>query len=203
MGVTASAMTCFSDLGLCNEEPKLRAENSVRQREETIEKAQVKEEENNEKYLVPLKRKIDELCEKRDKAEPFICANGGNACNNPCYEYQTQLETKCPKCGGAVNKEFENGKTIERKYIKKNERYEDVTVYDDNVCSKFNWVKTYLKIDMNSYAAMKYFTRQKKIDDKKTAEYFCIDGEKFDAPPGQSFLIFFMKNNSFFFSTKK
>jgi hypothetical protein len=55
---------------------------------------------------------------------------------------------------------------------------------------------------MNSYAAMKYFTRQKKIDDKKTAEYFCIDGEKFDAPPGQSFLIFFMKNNSYFFPQK-
>ena len=202
MGVTASAMTCFSDLGLCNEEPKLRAENSVKQREETIEKAQVKEEENNEKYLVPLKRKIDELCEKRDKAKPFICANGGNVCKNPCYEYQTQLETNCPQCGGVVNKELENGKSIERRFNKMKGDYENITVYDDNVCTKFNWVKDYLKIDMSSYNALKYFTRKKTIDDKNFVEYLCIDGERFDAPPNKNFLTWFIKNNQYFFPQK-
>jgi hypothetical protein len=208
MGLTNDVMACINKTA-CGDEPNVKNENIAVERQQRRQRQEIEESQkkevtkiNMDDYLVPFKKKIDELCEKRDKAEPFICANGGNACNNPCYEYQTQLETKCPKCGGAVNKEFENGKTIERKYIKKNERYEDVTVYDDNVCSKFNWVKTYLKIDMNSYAAMKYFTRQKKIDDKKTAEYFCIDGEKFDAPPGQSFLIFFMKNNSYFFPQK-
>ena len=31
-------------------------------------------------YIAALKRKIDELCVKREQAPPLICANGGNVC---------------------------------------------------------------------------------------------------------------------------
>ena len=199
MGLSCDVISTLSNkLGNCSEEPKVEAENKPKERAVQKENEQI-ENVPMENYLVPLKKKIDELCEKRDKAQPFICANGGNVCNNPCYEYQTQLEKKCPKCGGVVNKELENGKTIQKKFIEKEGIYKDVTVYDDNVCTKFNWVKDYKKIDMNSYAALKCFTRKKKTDDKNFVEYMCIDGERFDAPPNTSFLVWFMKKNQYFF----
>ena len=75
-------------------------------------------------YLAAIKRKIDELCVKREQAPPFICANGGNVCNNPCYEYQQKLETNCPKCGGAVTKAYENGKTEKEEWNKEKGIYE-------------------------------------------------------------------------------
>jgi len=186
MGLTCAVIACVSSKW--SEDPKVQAENKAKERQEQVEK-----------YLKPLKRKIDELCEKRDNAQPFICANGGNVCNNPCYEYQTQLEKKCPKCGGLVNKEFENGKTIQRKYFQNEGIYKDVTVYDDNVCSEFNLVKGYLNIDIDSYNAVQYFTRKKTIDNNNFVEYMCIDGERFDAPPNTDFLIWFIKNNEYFF----
>ena len=84
-------------------------------------------------YIAALKRKIDELCVKREQAPPFICANGGNVCKNPCYEYQQKIETNCPKCGGEVTKDFENGKTEKEEWDKYKGMYVKKTYYDDNI----------------------------------------------------------------------
>ena len=59
MGLTCAVIACVSSK--CSEDPKVQAENKAKERQEQIEK-----------YLKPLKRKIDELCEKRDNAQPFI-----------------------------------------------------------------------------------------------------------------------------------
>jgi hypothetical protein len=50
-----------------------------------------REEKKKAKYCDALKRKIDELCRKREAAKPLIVANGGDTCNLPYYENQEKL----------------------------------------------------------------------------------------------------------------
>ena len=146
-------------------------------------------------YLAAIKRKIDELCVKREQAPPFICANGGNVCNNPCYEYQQKLETNCPKCGGAVTKAYENGKTEKEEWNKEKGIYEKKIYYDDNICTSFKWVESYKAIDMNLKHFFDFFTRRETKPDGSFVEYMVVDGERFDAPPNANFMFFFWKNN--------
>ena len=162
-----------------------------------------KKKKLNMKYALPLKIKIIELCAKREKAKPFICANGGNNCNNPCYEYQEKLAYNCPKCGGLVEKDFENGKIIKNEYNIEKGVYEEIIYYDDNVCTEFNWVDDYDAIDMNTTCFLNYFTRKEIKDKNNWVEYLCIDGQRFDAPPNTSFKNFLMENDDFFFPKTK
>jgi hypothetical protein len=75
MGLTNDVMACINKTA-CGDEPNVKNENiaverqQMRQRQE-IEESQKKEvtKINMDDYLVPFKKKIDELCEKRDKAE--------------------------------------------------------------------------------------------------------------------------------------
>ena len=39
----------------------------------------------------------------------------GNSCNNPIYHYNVSLIKKCPKCGGRVEEDFENGYETKKK----------------------------------------------------------------------------------------
>ena len=157
----------------------------------------------NKKYALPLKLKINELCIKREKSKPFICANGGDYCNNPCYEYQEKLAYNCPKCGGLVDKDFENGKIIKQEYNEERGVYEEILYYDENICTKFNWVDNYNEIDMNTSNFLKYFTRREIKDKNNWVEYLCIDGQRFDAPPNTLFKTFLMENDDFFFPKTK
>ena len=164
-----------------------------------LEKLEKEKKENTEKYMKPLKKKIDELCLKREQAQPFICANGGDVCNNPCYEYQRKLEYNCPKCGGKITKEYENGKTVKNVYNEDKGIYEERAYYDDNVCTKFNWVDSYKAMDMNVNYFLKFFTRRETKDKDNWVEYLCVEGEKFEAPPNKLYSLFFMEHNDYLF----
>ena len=162
-----------------------------------------KERKLNYKYALPLKIKIIELCAKREKAKPFICAYGGNHCNNPCYEYQEKLAYNCPKCGGAVKKDFENGKIIKHIYNEEKGESDEMIYYDDNVCTEFNWVDDYDEIDMNTTSLLNFFVRREIKDKNNWVEYLFIDGHRFNAPPNTLFKNFLMENNDFFFPKTK
>ena len=183
-----SANSCLNELKMAFEDPIDR-----------VKRLENERKERQDKYLGALKIKINQLCFKREQAKPFICANGGNVCNLPCYEYQEKLETECPKCGGKIAKEYENGKTVKNVYNERKGVYEEKTFYDDNVCNKFNWVDGYLAIDMNCNAFLKYFTRRDDTDKENWVEYFCVDGERYDAPPKTMYYEFFMRNNDYLF----
>ena len=153
-------------------------------------------------YIAALKRKIDELCVKREQAPPLICANGGNVCKNPCYEYQQKIETQCPKCGGEVTKDFENGKTEKEEWDRNKGMYVKRTYYDDNICTEFNWTDDYKAIDVYLDNFFEFFTRRENKPDGSFVEYMVVDGERFDAPPNKNFMFFFWKNNMELFPSK-
>ena len=154
-------------------------------------------------YIAALKRKIDELCVKREQAPPFICANGGNVCKNPCYEYQQKIETNCPKCGGEVTKDFENGKTEKEEWDRNKGMYVKKTYYDDNICTSFNWVDSYKAIDVFIDHFFEFFTRREDKPDGSFVEYMVVDGERFDAPPNLEFMLFIWKYNTELFPSKR
>lgn len=185
-------MGCLSMCGI--EVPDFCLDYSDRQKRDAKKKA---------KYCDALKRKIDELCRKREAAEPLIVANGGDTCNLPCYEYQEKLAYNCPKCGGRVKKYYENGKTIKSVYNEKKGVYEERTYYDINVCTKFNWIEDYNTIDMDTLSCLKYFTRRETIDKDNWVEYFSVDGQRYDAPPNTLYKDFFAEYNDYFFPKSK
>ena len=152
-----------------------------------------------EKYVEPLKKKIEHLAMIRELKEPFICANGGDVCNNPCYEYQRKLAYNCPKCGGKVKREYENGKTIQKVYNEQKGVYEDRINYDNNVCTKFNWVEDYLAMDIDVLYLLKVFSRRQNLDKDNWVEYLVIEGERFNAPPKQTIYSFLCTYDEYLF----
>lgn len=156
-------------------------------------------EEIIKKYVEPLKKKIEQLARIREQREPFICANGGDVCNNPCYEYQSKLVHNCPKCGGKVKVEYENGKTVKQVYNEDKGVYEDRINYDNNVCTKFNWVEGYLAMDVDVSYLLKVLTRRKNLDKDNWVEYMAIEGERFDAPPKQTIYHFLYEYDEYIF----
>ena len=101
----------------------------------------------------------------------------------------------CPKCGGAVTKAYENGKTEKEEWNKEKGIYEKKIYYDDNICTSFKWVESYKAIDMNLKHFFDFFTRRETKPDGSFVEYMVVDGERFDAPPNANFMFFFWKNN--------
>ena len=132
---------------------------------------------------------------KREKITPEIIATG-NCCNNPCYEYQSKLFSTCPKCGGKVNKDYENGYTVKTEYNNVKGQNYDKKIYDENVCSKFTFNNKIDKIDYNINELFNYFV---KVDPQTNNEYMIIDGERFDSPTGLPLFFFLTMNHESFF----
>ena len=145
-----------------------------------------------------LKPKIDELCEKRDKAKPVEIGRG-NCCNNPCYEYNTSIIKECPKCGGKVDYEVENGYTITKKWNYYHHCYEDEYFYNENVCDKFKFNNKISREDYDIEEFFKYFKKTEKLEGETFREYMIIDGKRFNAPILTSLEVFFIKNDKTWF----
>lgn len=92
------------------------------------------------KRLAPLlQAKIKELMGKMNKSKPEIIAKG-DYCNNPCYEYNTDIVNHCPKCNGSIKDNIEN-EVIGTKmaYHYADRVYKEVNVYSEKVCTKFTF----------------------------------------------------------------
>ncbi len=174
--------------------------------------------EQNEKLSPLLNEKIKELCKKREEAKPEIIATG-NFCKNPCYEYNQKIIKNCPKCGGKVERNFENGHTIVSEWSESEQKFVDTKNYDENVCTKFEFNDKIDKIDYDLDTFFKYFEKHDEKDQYKynicnkkeengveepedvyvKNNYMIIDGEKFDTPYGLDLSDYFRINEDLFF----
>ena len=145
-----------------------------------------------------LKAKVLELIEKRNNAKPVEIARG-NACSNPCYEYHPSLLTKCPKCGGKVENDYENGYYVENRFNEVLLYYEDVKIYDDNVCDGFTFNNKISKEDYDLKEFFNYFRKREELEGGDYREYMIVDGERFDAPSSITLEEFFKINESRWF----
>jgi hypothetical protein len=174
--------------------------------------------EQNEKLSPLLHEKIKELCQKRDEAKPEVIATG-NCCQNPCYEYNSKIIKNCPKCGGNVERSFENGCTTVSEWSQSEKKYVDVKNYDKNVCNKFEFKNIIDKIDYDLDEFFKYFEKHDEKDEYKYTvynkkeekgtevpedeyaknTYMIVDGKKYDTPYGLSLSDYFRMNEDLFF----
>ena len=154
----------------------------------------LKEAEKEEKiFSDKLKKKVDELIEKMNKAEPQIIAEG-NYCSNPCYEYNKNLQESCPKCGGKVITKEENKYTVSYYYDYNGIRQSGQN-FEEGCCDKFTY-KNIDKIDYDIDALCEYFS---KYDENNKRYYMILDGEKFYCPIHFSLRDFLLTNNENFF----
>ena len=137
-----------------------------------------------------------------------------NSCNNPCYLYNLTLTKKCPKCGGDVESDYENGYTIEEEWDKIKGRVKEVKIYNETkICENFKWNN---KINPWHIEWKDFFGHYDQIDNGKTyhfsvnvngtveeydfpAHYMMIEGENFYFPYGISMKVFFLINEYTFF----
>ena len=145
-----------------------------------------------------LKAKVLELIEKRNKATPVVIGIG-NTCINPCYEYHPSLLTKCPKCGGKVEKDFENGYHIENRFNDVLLYYEDIKIYDQNICNEFTFNNKISKEDYDLKEFFNYFRKREELEGGDYREYLIVDGERFDAPTSITLEEFFKFNENRWF----
>lgn len=174
--------------------------------------------EENKKLAPLLKPKIDQLMKKMNFSEPQVIATG-NVCKNPCYEYNSRIVNMCPKCGGFVKDEPENGYTIETEYNRNSGRYEEYKAYNDVVCNKFTYNDKIDKCDYDIDELCKYFEKVDKTkkfiykiyeEDKNGQEtlkdyevyqkYMIIDGERFNFPYGINLRCFLRLNDELYFT---
>ena len=134
--------------------------------------------EENNKLKPRLIQKFKELYARREEADLGEIATG-NCCKNPCYAFTLKHLSSCPKCGGKVKPDFENGYTTEQKWDESKNAFREIKIYDQNVCDIFKFNNKVDKIDYDLVEFYKYFT---KVDEKTNNEYIIIDGERFDAP---------------------
>ena len=173
--------------------------------------------EQNEQLYPLLLEKIKELCKKREEAKPEIIATG-NFCKNPCYEYNQKIIKNCPKCGGKIERNYENGCQTVKEWSESEKKFVDVKDYDENVCNKFEFNDKIDKIDYDLDEFFKYFEKhdekdqykytvykkEEKGEEKKEEvyaknTYMIIDGEKFYTPYGLNLSDFFRINEDLFF----
>ena len=69
--------------------------------------------EENKKVRDAMKTTLTALL---NRANQKVIIGTGNSCNCPCYLYNLDLAQVCPKCGGRVEEDFENGYTISQKW---------------------------------------------------------------------------------------
>ena len=84
-----------------------------------------------------LSAKLEELIAKRDAQTPRVIAKG-NYCSNPCYEFNLNLISKCPKCKGKVVMEYENEFTIKKEYDSDGREFEK-KIYNNKACDEFEY----------------------------------------------------------------
>ncbi len=176
--------------------------------------------EENEKLKVKMNDILTALFLVPRKTNPKVIIGTGNSCNNDCYLYNVDLTTKCPKCDGKVDEDFENDYTVEHKWVESKNAYVDVKKYNEKkICTGFRWNNNVSDCDVTLEGMFKYFDKkdpEKKthysivVEDQTTKEkkteeydvenhYMMLNGERFDFPLGLTMKQFFFINNKFFF----
>ena len=181
--------------------------------------------EENKTMAPKMEKKIKELISRGQYSSTPIMIGTGNSCNNPCYLYNIPIMTKCPKCAGKVEQEYENGYTTKEKWNERDQAFEKVRNYNESkICDDFRWNNNVHLKDVNLAELEKYYDKEDHANkvhwtiqtfDEKTKEkgevvevdvprhYAIIDGERFDFPYGTSIRQFLYYNNELFFPQPK
>ena len=173
--------------------------------------------EENKKVRDAMKTTLTALL---NRANQKVIIGTGNSCNCPCYLYNLDLVQVCPKCGGRVEEDFENGYTVSQKWDEYTNSYKEVKNYNETkICTGFKWNNKIDECDIDLDALFKKFDRtdpEKKVHytittqdettkEKKTEEfdvpchYMMLEGQRFDFPHGITMAQFFHINNEYFF----
>ena len=168
--------------------------------------------------------KIKELISRGEYSSTPVMIGTGNSCNNPCYLYNRRLMTECPKCGGKVEKEYENGYTTKEKWNETYQTFEKVRNYNESqICDGFRWNNNVHLKDVDLAELANYYDKEDQANkvhwtihtlDMKTKEegivemdvpryYAIIDGERFDFPYGTTIRSFLYYNEDLFFPKPK
>ena len=191
-----------------------------------VEEYKLIKAENDELKPV-LYKKIKELQMKQNSAQPEIFGTG-NSCNSPVYEYNEIIKTKCPKCQGRVESEFENYYQPYKYYDDNGIEQESKYPTNRNICTEVKYNETIKAIDTFSNIFFKYFDKEDpekkyhyvknpkknwvyekvlKADQSPEGDipghYMMIDGEKYYTPYGVTLRDYFDINHDYFFPPAK
>ena len=176
--------------------------------------------EENETLAPKMAAKIKELRERGENSSTPVMIGTGNSCNNPVYMYNIPILTHCPKCGGKVDNDLENGYTTSERWDDRQEAFVKVKNYDESqICDGFRWNNNVHLKDVNFYELEKYYDKEDQANkvhwtihtrDYKTKKegiiemdvprhYAIIEGERFDFPYGLNMRSFLFYNDELFY----
>ena len=176
--------------------------------------------QENETMAPKMAEKIKELRNRGENSSTPVMIGTGNSCNNPVYMYNIPIMTHCPKCGGKVDHDLENGYTTKERWDDRTESYEKVKCYDESqICDEFRWNNNVHLKDVNFYELEKYYDKEDHANkvhwtihtlNYKTKEegiiemdvprhYAIIEGQRFDFPYGLNMRSFLFYNDELFY----
>lgn len=132
---------------------------------------------------------LTRLIDKRDASTPKVIASG-NYCKNPCYEFNLNLVSECPKCKGAVVMEYENDYTTTQAYDKNGHLYEK-KIYNKTCCNQFDFDSSISAEDRDFSALVNYFQKS-ETEGTTTKYYMLLEGERIDLGTQQLFQFLYL-----------
>ena len=172
--------------------------------------------QENERLVPLLKAKLDQL---RRKQNSQIIMIGKADCGKPCYAYNRNLFTTCPKCNREVKENFENGTYQKQVYDDRTGQYKWEDFYnEDNICLYFTFNEKVDKCDIDFNGLCDFFDKEDKektvhwsftdknktpVEKDRPIHYMMIDGERFDFPYGLQMKEYFFMNDSLLFPVEE